>query len=68
MTRDEVAAVLTEVHRLPTMTQMVIRLRYGLMTGECLTPRQVSEHIGLPSHEVRRVERRGLERIAEKAL
>jgi hypothetical protein len=48
---------------LPTLTERVLRLRSGIGPGDALSRQQVSRRIDRPRAAVRRMERRGLERL-----
>jgi RNA polymerase sigma factor (sigma-70 family) len=58
-------AVRTALERLPEREREVVRLRYGI-DGDDPTPlREAGRRLGISAEEVRRLERRALEELAE---
>ncbi len=55
------------VHQLPEPERNVIRLRFGLTGDEPRTHRQTGSELGLTTDQVRKLEAKGLERLAGSA-
>lgn len=65
VTVQEVARVIGRIHDLPMTERMIIKYRFGLWSGKLMSYEQVSELVGLPMAEVRRVESAVLKRLTD---
>jgi RNA polymerase primary sigma factor len=56
-------AITTRLSTLDADEQRVLRLRFGLDTGDALAPSAVAAELGLNTNSVRAIERRALKKL-----
>ena len=64
--RQREEAVSEALEGLPEIERQVLQLRFGTGGEPEASPREVGRHLGIPQEHVRRLEARGLQRLAAR--